>query len=104
MGIDQEIPVDLHLDASYELLDAMRQDEFVSHPVPEGFSLDPVFIRGDHEEDEPYTEDIYGPLRYCNPPSFADIVLPEGEVPLNKAALAYVLALPGEWPIILYWS
>lgn len=100
----QEIPVDLLFGAPHDLLDALREDGFVSHPVPDGFCLNPVFIRGGHDEEEPYTEDRLGPLRYCHPASFAGINLPDEELPLNHAALAYVLALPDDWPIVLFWS
>ncbi len=99
-----EIPVELHVTASHSLVDAMNDEAFKRHPVPKAYRLDGHYITG--ESDEPsISTDSYGkPLEYCYPSAFAHIALPEEEHPLNKAALAYVLALPDDWPIILYWT
>ncbi len=100
----QEVPVTLHVTASHALVDAMQDDGFESQPVPKAYRLDGYFITGEDVRRSIQTDSYDRPLRYCYSTAFAHITLPEEEHPLNKAALAYVLALPEDWPIILYWS
>jgi hypothetical protein len=76
--------------------------------VPRGFSC--PFARTEDDEHTIYGEvedDAYGdPLKWAAAGELAKLAgHPQVACwPRNKAAFAYVAALPADWPVVLYWS
>jgi hypothetical protein len=69
-------------------------------PIPEGLTV------GRYEEEGlAFTAtDRYGrPLRFTTPADLRQLRVPDDVVPWNRAVLAFLLALPPETRIVLYW-
>ncbi|OAI41700.1 hypothetical protein AYO40_02590 [Planctomycetaceae bacterium SCGC AG-212-D15] len=69
-------------------------------PVPDG-------LRVGHYEDEGLvfsTTDRYGkPLTFTTPADLARLAVPDDVVPWNRAVLAFLLGLPPDTRLVLYW-
>lgn len=69
-------------------------------PLPPGLKVG-------HYEDEGLRwddTDRYGvPLTFTTPRELADLRVPDGLSPWNRAVLAFLLALPSNARVILYW-
>lgn len=100
-----ELPIRIHVVNSANMVDQMKDPKlFNTEALPEGLALDPVYIHGEDLGEGPITDDKLGRLQYCFPEAFKVIQLDGDEHPLNFAILAFVLALPADWPIVIYWS
>jgi len=92
----------LRFDRDQRLLAQLAKDATpcLVHPLPEGVKLG-------HYEDKGLTfseTDRYGqPLTFTTPTDIRKLRVPEDIEPWNRAVIAFLMALPADFRIVLYW-
>jgi hypothetical protein len=92
----------LRLDRDYRLLGQLGAEAqpCLVHPLPAGLKVG-------HYEDEGLRfdeADRYGkPLTFTTPAELRGLRLPEEISPWNRAVLSFLLALPSDARVVLYW-
>ena len=70
------------------------------HPLPAGFKVGRYDYRGFFQT---ATDRYVKPLTFTTPADIRQLLVPDDVAPWNRAVLAFLLALPPDTRIVLYW-